>query len=117
MTEFTQWLHTKKLYHIDHEHLDGSDLPLTTKPTWSLTHVNADGSPSQGIGMLETSPDCHTARFVAEQLGTVTITISAAISPTAVASTTFEINVLPHPPATARSATLRISQHRNGPTH
>ena len=118
MTEFTQWLHTRKLYCIDHEHhLDGSDLPIVSKPTWTVAHTNSDGSPSQGIGVLETAPDSCMARFFAEQLGTVTITVHAAVSPTAVASTTFTIHVKAHPPITARSPTFKISQHRNGPIH
>jgi hypothetical protein len=115
--EFVQWVNSKRVYHLEYVHLDGSDLPVVSKPTWSLAHQNADGSLSQGIGILETSPDGCTARFTAEQLGTVTITVSAVVGPTAIATQTFTISVLPHPPLTARSPTLRISQHRNGPTH
>jgi hypothetical protein len=109
-------LNTKKLYTVDHEHIDGSDLPIVTKPTWTLQHFNADGSPSQAIGVFETSPDGCSARFTAEHLGTVEVTISAVASPTAVASKTFRINILPHPIAT-RSATLKVTQSRNGSIH
>ena len=115
--EFTQWIDSKKLYHVDHLRLDGTDLPLVSKPTWSLQHFNADGSPSQAIGTLHTSPDCFTARFSAEHLGTVTVTISAVVSPTMVASKTFKITVAPHPPVTTRAPTFKVTQHRNGPVH
>jgi hypothetical protein len=99
---FTQFLGQRKVYTIDHEHLDGSDLPIVGKPTWTVAHQNADGSPSQGIGILETSPDGCTARFTAEQRGAVTITVSAVVGPTAVATKVFQVNVKAHPPVTAR---------------
>jgi hypothetical protein len=115
--EFVQWLHTKKLYHLDLEHaLDGSDLPLTMKPVWQVVHQNPDGSPSPGLGMLETSPDAMTGRFTAEQPGTVTLTIVAAMS-VANAVTVFRIRVLPHPPTPVEHATFKVRQLRNGPTH
>jgi hypothetical protein len=115
--EFRQWVNSRKVYTVDHEHLDGSDLPIVSKPTWTLAHYNADGSPSASIGLFETSPDRHTGRFTAERLGTVTVTIVASASPTAVASTTFKINVLPHPPIVGARSTLKVRQLRNGPIH
>jgi hypothetical protein len=118
MTEFTQWVNTKRVYHLDLESLDGSDFPLISKPVWSLTHHNADGSPAQCIGTLETPPDLHMGRITTGPLpGTITVAVTASISPTAVATQTFTINVAAHPPAPGRSPTFRISQHRNGPTH
>jgi hypothetical protein len=114
--EFFQWVSTKRLYHVDLESLDGGHLPLLSKPTWSLVQKSADGSPAQAIGVLETSPDGCSARFSAEHLGTVEVTISAVVSPTAVATQTFKINVMAHPPA-AGKMTLKVSSHRNGPIH
>ncbi len=116
--EFTQWLNTKKIYLVDFEHLDGSHLSVISKPTWSMVHKHADGSPAQAIGVLETSPDGCTGRITTEHLaGSIEVTVIAPVSPSAVASRTFTINVLAHPPVTARSPTFRISQHRNGPIH
>jgi hypothetical protein len=122
--EFTQWLHTKKVYHIDLEYPDlenpdgsGGDAPLISKPVWTFAHENADGSPAQRIGTIETSPDCHSARITAEMPGTITITVTALASPTAAATQTFKIRVENHPPVPGRSVSFRISQHRNGPIH
>lgn len=118
MTTFTQWVNTKRIYHIDLEHLDGSDLPVISKPIWSVTHANADGSPAQSIGVIETSPDCHTARITTGPLpGSITVTVSAVASPTAIATQTFTINVAAHPHVARPSPTLRVSQHRNGSIH
>jgi hypothetical protein len=117
MTEFTQFLSTKKVYHIDLENLDGVDAPLISKPVWTFAHENADGSPAQRIGTIEMSPDCHTVRFTAETVGTVTATVTALASPTAAATQTFKIKVDSHPPVPAHSVSFRISQHRNGPIH
>src|SRR6478736_489232 len=95
MTEFIQWVNSKRVYHLDLESLDGSDFPVITKPVWTLTHQNADGSPSPCIGMLETPPDCHMGRITAgPDPGTITVTVTAVISPTAVATQTFKINVM-----------------------
>jgi|ERR1700687_158042 len=118
--QFTQWVGSKKLYHLDHvHHLDGSDLPVIAKPTWTLTHHDAAGLPApHGIGVLETSPDAHTGRITTGPTpGSITVTVTAVVSPTVVASNTFKINVAAHPALTARAPTLRISQHRDGPTH
>jgi hypothetical protein len=118
MTEFIQWVNSKRVHHLDLESLDGSDFPVITKPVWTLTHQNADGSPSPCIGVLETPPDCHMGRITAgPDPGTITVTVTAVISPTAVATQTFKINVMAHPPVPGRSPTFRISQHRNGPMH
>ena|SRR6478672_2754469 len=92
MTEFIQWVNSKRVYHLDLESLDGSDFPVITKPVWTLTHQNADGSPSPCIGVLETPPDCHMGRITAgPDPGTITVTVTAVISPTAVATQTFKI--------------------------
>jgi hypothetical protein len=114
--EFLQPINTKRIYNVDHH--DGSVLPVVSKPIWTLVHYNADGSPSQSIGTLETSPDGGTGRLTTGHLpGTIEITVSASVSPTAVATKTFKINVAAHQPVTTRSPTFRVSQHRNGPTH
>jgi hypothetical protein len=118
--EFTQWLHTKKVYCIDCEHIDGSHLPHhpQAKPTWTFTHFNADGSPSPAIAGIETSPDLHTARITTESLrGKIVITVGYAVSSSVHVSQIFTVNVLAHPEVTPGTATLRISQCRNGPTH
>jgi hypothetical protein len=118
MTEFTQWVNSKRVYHLDLESLDGSDFPLVSKPTWTLAHFNADGSPSQCIGTLETPPDAHMGRITTGQLpGRIEITVSAVTSPTTVATQIFTVNVAAHPPVPGRSPAFRISQHRNGPMH
>jgi hypothetical protein len=114
MTEFVQWVNSKRIYHADHESIDGSDFPLTSKPVWTLTQTMADGSPGQ-VGTLETSPDGHTARLTTGPLpGTITATVTAVGETMAVATTTFIVNVAKHPPITG---SLKVSQHRNGPTH
>jgi hypothetical protein len=48
-------------------------------------------------------------------VGTVTITVSAAVSPTAMAIKTFQIAVVEHPPITARAPTFQVTQNRNSP--
>jgi hypothetical protein len=114
--EFLQPTNCKRIYHIDHH--DGSVLPVVSKPSWTLTHYAADGSQTQSIGTLETSPDGETGRITTGNLpGSILITVTASVSPTAVATKTFKINVAAHPPVTSRSPAFRISQHRNGPTH
>jgi hypothetical protein len=98
-TEFTQFVNTKKVYHIDLENPDGGcDAPLISKPVWSFVHQNTDGSPPQRIGTIETSPDCHTARITAEMPGVITVSVTALASPTAAATQTFKIRVENHPP-------------------
>jgi hypothetical protein len=112
--EFTQWVNSKRVYHIDHESLDGSDFPLTSKPVWTLTQTNADGTPGQ-VGTLETPPDAHMGRITTGPLpGTITVTVTAVASPTAVATQTFKIRVESHPPVAGRAPAFKISQHRNG---
>ena len=116
MTEFTQWTNSKRLYHLDLESVDGSDFPHS-KPTWTLAQFNADGSPGQ-VGTLETPPDLHMGRITTGPLpGKIVVTVTAVMSPTAVASQTFTINVEAHPQVAGRSPSFRISQHRNGPIH
>lgn len=118
MTDFTQWTNTRRLYHADHEDLAGGDLPTISKPEWVVTHTGADGNPAASVAVVETSPDGHSARIsTGPSPGKISVTVSAAASPTAVASTTFTVNVKAHQPVSARSPTFRISQHRNGPIH
>jgi hypothetical protein len=116
--KFRQWTNSKRLYTVDHEHLDGSDLPIVSKPVWTLTHYNADGSASASIATLETSPDGCSGRLTTHDLpGTVIVAITAVVSPTSVASKTFAICVEKHPPITSRSPTFTIRQARNGSIH
>jgi hypothetical protein len=128
LSEFTQWLNTKKVYHIDLLYPDienqdgtgvvgGGDAPLISKPVWTFAHENPDGSAAQRIGTIELSPDCHSARITAEAPGTIMITVMALASPTAAATQTFKIRVENHQPVQGRSMSLRVSQHRNGPIH
>jgi hypothetical protein len=128
LTEFTQWMGTKKVYHIDLLYPDiekqdgtgvvgGGDAPLISKPVWTFAHENPDGSHSQRVGTIEMSPDCQTARISAEMPGVITVSVTALASPTAAATQTFRIKVENHPQAPGRSMSLRISQHRNGPIH
>jgi hypothetical protein len=117
MTTFTQWVNTKRVYHLDLESLDGTDFPHS-KPVWAFTHKNADGSPAQAIATVETPPDAHMARITTGHLpGSIEVTVTAVISPTAVATQTFTVNVAAHPTVPGRSPPFRISQHRNGPIH
>jgi hypothetical protein len=116
--QFVQHLHTKKVYHVDHLHIDGSDLLTTAQPQWSMTHLDAAGNPTASIATLETSVDGFSARLTAHNMvGVVTITVTAPVGPTAMAIKTFQIAVVEHPPVTARSPTFKISQHRNEPIH
>jgi hypothetical protein len=128
LTEFTQWLHTKKVYHIDLLYPDlsnpdgspdgsGGDAPLISKPVWTFAHQNPDGSPAQRIGTIELSPDAHSVRLTAEAPGVITVSVMALASPTAAATQTFKIRVENHQPVRGRSMSLRVSQHRNGPIH
>jgi hypothetical protein len=113
--QFTQFLQTKKVYHVDHLHLDGSDLPTIAQPQWSVTHQGADGNATASIATLETSVDGFSGRLTAHMVGVVTITVTAVVSPTAVATKTFQIAVKEHPPVSARSPAFTVSQHRNSP--
>jgi hypothetical protein len=119
MTTFKQWVNTKRIYHIDLESVDGSDFPVHSQLIWTVTHYSADGSPSaHSIGVIETAPDCHTARITTGHLlGAIVVRVTAAVSPTAVATQTFTIEVAAHPPVLGRAPTFKISQCRNGPIH
>jgi hypothetical protein len=112
--QFVQHLHTRKVYHVDHLHVDGSDLPTTAPPQWSMAHIDAAGNPTASIATLETSVDGFSARLTTHHMvGTVTITVSAPVSSTAMAHKTFEVAVEAHPAVTATSPTFHVSQHRN----
>ena len=113
--QFVQHLHTKKVYHVDHLHIDGSDLPTTAQPQWSLTHQGADGNPTASIATLETSVDGFSGRLTTHMPGTVTISITAPVGPTAVATKVFQIAVKAHPAVTASAPTFRVTQNRNSP--
>jgi hypothetical protein len=114
--QFVQHLHTKKVYHVDHLHIDGSDLPTTAQPQWSMTHLDAAGNPTASIATLETSVDGFSARLTTQHMvGIVTITVTAPVGPTSVATKVFEVAVKAHPPVTATAPTFQVSQHRNSP--
>ena len=114
--QFVQHLHTKKVYHVDHLHIDGSDLPTTAQPQWSLTHQGADGNPTASIATLETSVDGFSGRLTTHHLpGIVTLTVSAPVGPTSMASKVFEVSVEAHPAVTTPSPTFHITQTRNSP--
>jgi hypothetical protein len=115
--EFVQLVGSRKLYHLDVEHLDGTELPLATKPTWALTHFHPDGSPAPILGTLETSVDSRTGRIITgNQPGIIVITVNANVSPTAHASTTFKIQVKAHP-LTTSLLKFKIASHRDAPIH
>jgi hypothetical protein len=101
MTEFTQLLHATKTYTIDHLDVAGDDLPVTSKPSWSVAHAGLDGLPS--CGTLETSVNGHSAKFHAQALGSVKITVVASASPSANVTAEFTINVVAHPSVRAGS--------------
>lgn len=116
--EFVQWTNSKRIYHIDHLHLDGSHLPVVSKPTWTMEYKNEDPNVSQGLGTIETSPDGTSARITThDQPGTITITVSASVSPTAFASKVFTIAVKRHLAVTTRAPTFTVTQSRNGSIH
>ena len=116
--EFIQLVGSRRLYHLDVEHRDGNDLPLATKPTWELTHLDAAGQPSpHKLATLETSVDCRTGRIITGALpGTIVVTVSANVLPTSHASTTFKIQVNRHP-ETPKFLKFKITPHRDGPLH
>jgi hypothetical protein len=114
--QFVQHLHTRKVYHVDHLHIDGSDLPTLAQPQWSMTHVDAAGNPTASIATLETSVDGFSARLTTHHLpGIVTLTVSAPVGPTSMASKVFEVSVEAHPAVTTPSPTFHITQTRNSP--
>lgn len=113
--EFVQTVGSRRLYHLDVEHIDGTELPLGTKPTWTLTHVHPDGSPAPDLATLETSVDSRTGRIVTGyQPGIIVITVNANVAAAAHASTTFKIHVRPHP-QTSSFLKFKITPHRDGP--
>jgi hypothetical protein len=115
--EFLQFVDSRKVYEINCGHIDGGDLPLTSTPTWAMTHQNEDSSPALSgfsLASLETSQDGHTARITTANMpGVVTVTVTARVAATSVASKSFRIRVARHPQVTAHAPFLRISQHRN----
>ena len=69
-----------------------------SKLSWSLTHYNADGSPSAGIATIEVSADGVSGLLTTHDLpGSIVIAVSAEVSPTVDMTTRFKINVTPHP--------------------
>jgi hypothetical protein len=115
--EFAQVVGSRRLYHVDLEHIDGIELPLISKPTWSLTYFHPDGSPAPSLATLETSADSRTGRIIAgNQPGVIVVTVSANVSAISHASTTFKILVKPHP-ATPSLLKFKIASHRDAPLH
>jgi hypothetical protein len=114
MTEFSQLLHSTKTYTIDHLDVAGGDLPVTSKPVWSIAHAGLDGTTS--CGTLETSVNGHSAKFHAQALGSVKITVVASASPSANVTSEFTIEVLAHPPVRAGSQ-FTITQGPDRPLH
>jgi hypothetical protein len=115
--EFVQLVGSRRLYHLDVEHLDGTELPLGGKPTWALTYFHPDGSPAPSLATLETSVDSRTGRIITgNQPGIIVIRVNANVSPAAHASTTFKIQVKPRP-ATPSLLKFKIASHRDAPIH
>lgn len=113
--EFVQWTNTKRIYHIDHLHLDGSHLPTISKPVWSLEHRAEDPNVAQALATLETSVDGTSARITTyDQPGVIMVSVSAHASPIAFASKVFTIAVKRHAPVTSRAPTFAVTQSRNG---
>jgi hypothetical protein len=112
---FLQWINSRKVYEINCEHMDGSDFPVTSIPTWTMTHQNDDPSPALAgfsLASIETSQDGHTARITTGNMsGVITITVTAMVAATSTASKSFQIRVARHPQGATPS--FRISQHRN----
>jgi hypothetical protein len=114
--QFLQHVGTRKVYHVDHLHVDGTALPTTAQPQWSLSHLGADGNPTASIATLETSVDGFSARLTTHHLpGIVTITVSAPVGPTSMAIKVFEVAVKAHPAVMASAPTFHITQTRNSP--
>jgi len=115
--EFLQHTETRKVYEIACLHIDGSDLPITSVPTWVMTHENEDSNPALSgfsLATMETSPDGLTARITTGNMpGIVMVTVTAVVAATSGASKSFKIRVARHPQVAARAPTLRVSQHRN----
>jgi hypothetical protein len=115
MTTFTQLTNSVKAYSLEHLHLDGTDLPVTSKPVWTVTHAGLDGATT--CGTLETSVDAHTGRFRAgASPGSVKITVVASASPSAVVMTEFAIEVRAHPQIAA-SSKFTVTQGPDRPLH
>lgn len=115
---FVQWAGTRRLYHVDFEDIVGDHLPMLSKPHWTLESRNEDPNVSQGLATIETSADGSSARITTyDQPGTVTITVSASVSPTAFATKIFTITVKRHAPVTTRAPTFKVTQSRNGSIH
>jgi len=116
-TEFVQWINTRKVYEIHCEHVDGSDLPVTSTPTWTMAHENEDASPALSgfsLATIETSQDGHTARITTGNMpGVITITVTGMVGATSAASKSFKIRVARHPQLEHTAPSFRISQHRN----
>jgi hypothetical protein len=114
--EFLQFTDSRKVYEINCD-VDGSDLPVTSTPTWAMTHENEDPSPALSgfsLASLEISQDGHTARVTTGNMpGIVTVTVTARVAATSVASKSFKIRVARHPQLTGWIQPFRISQHRN----
>ena len=117
MTEFVQWINSRKVYEINCEHMDGSDLPVTSIPTWTMTHQNEDPSPALSgfsLAQMETSQDGHTARITTGNMpGIITITVTGMVGATSAASKSFKILVARHPQLERAAPSFRVSQHRN----
>jgi hypothetical protein len=115
--EFSQIVGSRRLYSADVEHLDGLELPLGTRPIWTLTHLHPDGSPAPTLAVIETSVNCRTCRLIAgSQPGTVIVEVSANVSPTAHASTRFKVSIQPHPQTPAHLK-FKITPSRDAPIH
>jgi hypothetical protein len=116
--EYVQVVNSRKLYAVDLSHSDGTELAMTTKPAWELTHFNPAGEPTpHKIATLETSVDCRTGRIITGALpGIIIVRVSANVSPTAHALETLKILVKPHPetPALMR---FTITPGRDAPLH
>jgi flagellar basal body P-ring protein FlgI len=116
--DFLQWSSTTRTYHADHLDADGDHLPIVSKPNWTMEHRAEDINVAQKLGTIETSADGTSARLTTfDQPGTITITVSASVAPTAFASKTFTVAVKRHPPVTTRLPTFRVTQSRNGSIH
>jgi hypothetical protein len=116
--EFSQTVSSRRLYSADVEHLDGLELPLGTKPTWTLTHLLPDGSQAPtSLAVIETSVNGRTCRLIAgPQPGTVIVDVSANVSATSHAATRFKVLIKPHPP-TPTLLKFKIASHRDAPIH
>ena len=119
MTEdHIQWISTTMTYHVDHLDADGNHLPLVSKPTWTIEHRPDDPNVSQGLGTLELSGDCTSAKIkTGDQPGIITVRVGAQASSTAFVSKTFIVHVKRHPPIANYETALTVTQGRNGSIH